>query len=55
MFRIVRYLNSVHDNIYEKMPANEAAAAPLKNLGVNVESDDPEILLNVFREMERNF
>lgn len=55
MFRIVRYLNYVHDDIYEKMPVNEAAAALLRNLGVNVDSDDPEILLNVFREMERNF
>ncbi len=52
MFMIVRYLNTVHLQLFSKIPANEAAADLLQKLGKKCPSFDPPDLLLFYREME---
>lgn len=54
MFMIVRYLNTVHHKIFAKVPANEAAADLLCLLGKECFSSNPDELLQIYREMERD-
>ncbi|MDQ1296612.1 MAG: hypothetical protein QG611_590, partial [Bacteroidota bacterium] len=53
MFRIVKYLNHVHEEIYEKIPVTEAASELLRVSGYQLNSLDPKDLLDIFRKMER--
>jgi len=55
MFRIVKYLNHVHEGFFEKKPVIEAASELLKVTGYQFYSMDPQDLLNIFRKMERGY
>lgn len=52
MFRIVKYLNSVHISILEKRPVNECAAELLIATGRDFISEDASELLSCFRSLE---
>jgi hypothetical protein len=52
MFMIVRYLNTVHLEIFTKIPVNEAAADLLRELGKKCSSCNPHDLLLFYRKME---
>ena len=54
MFMIVRYLNTVHQNLFARVPINEAAADLLKRNGVKFSSVDTIDLLILYRKMERD-
>lgn len=53
MFRIVKYLNFVHPEIFEKKPVDISAIELLENIGVRLVSKDPPQLLRYFRQMEK--
>ncbi len=53
MFRIVKYLNFIHKNFFEKRPVNVAAAELLDVLGMTFESNEPLDLLLFYRSLER--
>jgi hypothetical protein len=52
MFKIVKYLNSVHNSFLEKRPVTECASELLKAIGEDFKSDDPAELLGCFRLLE---
>jgi hypothetical protein len=52
MFKIVKYLNSVHSSFLEKKPVNKCASELLKTIGRDFKSDNPAELLEVFRLLE---
>jgi hypothetical protein len=52
MFKIVKYLNSVHDSFFEKKPVNECASELLPAIGKYFESKDPAELLGYYRSLE---
>jgi len=54
MFMIVRYLNTVHLQIFSKIPANEAAADLLHKMGKKCISGNPPDLLLIYRDLERD-
>ncbi|MDO9580141.1 MAG: hypothetical protein Q7J06_06180, partial [Bacteroidales bacterium] len=54
MFRIVKYLNWVHLEIFEKKPVDASASELLKNIGITFESKDPKELLLFYRGMEKS-
>ena len=54
MFKIVKYLNRVHEEIFEKVPVNESASELLKIIGINFTSKDASDLLKFYRSMEKN-
>jgi hypothetical protein len=46
MFRVVKYLNSVHENLYQRITASEASRIILKMSGIEIpESSDSELLI----------
>jgi hypothetical protein len=53
MFRIVKYLNFVHAEMFEKQPVAESAVALLTITGQKINSEDPRELLIYFRKMEK--
>jgi hypothetical protein len=53
MFRIVKYLNHVHEGIFKKIPVAEAASELLTVSGYKIDSMNPKDLLNFYRKMER--
>lgn len=53
MFRIVKYLNQVHEGIFEKQPVPFAASALLVSGGHQIDSGDPLDLLIYFRSLEK--
>jgi hypothetical protein len=53
MFRIVKYLNFVHTEMFEKQPVAESAVALLTITGQKINSEDPRELLIYFRKMEK--
>jgi hypothetical protein len=53
MFKIVRYLNVVHPDMYQKKPVEEAAYELLVMLGSDPVSKAPEGLLMQYRKMEK--
>jgi glycosyltransferase involved in cell wall biosynthesis len=53
MFKVVKYLNFVHQEYYEKQPVAEAAFVLLDRIGVIFDSENSVDLLNQFRSMER--
>lgn len=54
MFKIVRYLNLVHQDIFCKKPAGEAANELLVKIGETSDSLEPSGLLLHYRKMEKN-
>ena len=54
MFRIVKYMNAVHQEYYEKVPVNEAASELLKITGLDPPSKDAIELLKIYRDLEKN-
>ncbi len=54
MFKIVKYLNLVHQNTFNKVNITKSAGELLKVLGSNFQSDDPEKLLTFYRALEKN-
>jgi hypothetical protein len=54
MFKIVKYLNNVHTEYFEKKPVDVAASELLKERGVMLESSEPLDLLQYFRKLEKD-
>ena len=54
MFKIVRYLNFVHQNMFLKKSIADAANELLVRLGADIGSRDPLELLQQYRKMEKN-
>lgn len=52
MFKIVKYLNSVHSNLFEKKSVDECSSELLKAIGIDFKSDDPAKLLEFYRLLE---
>lgn len=55
MFKIVKYLNFVHQSIYKKVRVEQAAEELLANTGIAAGSGDAAELLGIFRSLERGF
>ena len=53
MFKVVKFLNFVHLEIFEKRPVNVSALELLKNIDITFESKDPVELLLYYRGMEK--
>ena len=54
MFRIVKYLNYVHQDYFEKKPVEISASELLDMMGIKIESNNPTGLLLQYRTLERN-
>lgn len=54
MFRIVRYLNNVHESIYQRQPVTKAACDFLRSSGHKSVSEEPARLLEYFRMLDKN-
>ena len=54
MFRIVKYLNNVHIEFFEKRPVDVSASELLENTGIIIKSKEPVDLLLYYRAMEKN-
>ena len=54
MFRIVKYLNFVHLNFFQKQPVAVSATELLRQSGVAFESEDVHNLLLLYRSMEKS-
>ncbi len=54
MFKIVKYLNRVHEEIFPRVPVNESAFELLKVLGFNFTSEDASDLLEFYRLIEKD-
>lgn len=52
MFRIVKYLNSVHVSLFSKRPVEECAGILLKAMGVDHYPEGPENMLLYFRQLD---
>lgn len=53
MFRIVKYLNLVHIEFFEKKPVDVSASELLENTGIDFISKEPLNLLLYYRELEK--
>jgi len=54
MFKIVKYLNFVHLELYDKKPVVEMASSLLNKKGIVYESENPVEMLRFFRSLERS-
>jgi len=54
MFRIVKYLNFVHSEMFDKQPVVVSATVLLNSIGVDLKSEDTVELLRYFRKLERS-
>lgn len=54
MFKVVKYLNYVHNGYFEKKPVEIAASELLRMRGVTTPSTQPNELLMYFRQLEKN-
>jgi hypothetical protein len=54
MFSIVKYMNHVHSDYYQKVPVEECASALLEETGISMGSADPSALLLIYRSLEKN-
>ena len=52
LFRIVKYLNSIHSSVMEKKPVGECASELLIAMGSGFKTDDPAQLLGYYRSLE---
>lgn len=55
MFRIVKYMNLVHRDHMKKVPITQAASELICELGYDYTSDEPALLLNNYRLLEKEF
>ena len=55
MFRIVKYLNLVHQEYLEKKPVTICAAELLDETGVTIKENKPVELLKLYRSMENDY
>ena len=53
MFKIVKYLNFVHSDFFQKQPVKVTACQLLNTLDIIFESQDPRKLLIFFRSLEK--
>jgi len=53
MFRIVRYMNSVHPNLFPKRPVADSALELLGLSGYSLNTTEPEEILRFYRDLER--
>jgi len=53
MFKIVKYLNYVHQNIFNKIPVAKSANELLEENGADLISEDPVELLLYYRKLEK--
>jgi hypothetical protein len=53
MFRIVKYLNHVHLNVFEKKPIDVSSSELLEEIGINFNSKESLDLLLIFRNLEK--
>ena len=54
MFRIVKYLNTVHIDCFEKKPVEISALELLQSKGFSIESKEPVDLLLYYRSLEKS-
>jgi hypothetical protein len=54
MFKIVKFLNLVHQNTFNKVSISKSAGELLILLGYNYHSNDPAELLSFYRALEKN-
>jgi hypothetical protein len=54
MFKVVKYLNHVHQLLFNKVPVDLAAAELLKYIGLEYYSENPYELLLCYRLLEKN-
>lgn len=54
MFRIVKFMNAVHQQTYKKVPVNEVASELLKIIGIDPPSKEAGDILKRYRELEKN-
>ena len=54
MFRIVKFMNNVHQQFYEKMPVEVSAYKILKETGHDCPHDEPSGLLRFYRLLEKD-
>lgn len=54
MFRIVKYLNTVHSGFYKKEPVLVSASELLRETGAVFETDDPRKMLEYYRSLEKS-
>ncbi len=54
MFRIVKYMNSVHQSVFKKLPVVRCAYELLTAKGTKVGTKDPGVLLEKYRFLEKN-
>jgi hypothetical protein len=54
MFRIVKYLNSLHLRMFERKPVDVAALELMAELKIDINSKEPSELLQVFRKLEKS-
>jgi hypothetical protein len=54
MFRIVKYLNHVHNGFFEKIPVDVSASELLTLTGVNADSKEVTCLAECYRSLERD-
>jgi hypothetical protein len=54
MFKIVKYLNYVHTDIFEKVPVELSASKLLNELGILYKSKEAVDLLFMYRKMEKS-
>jgi hypothetical protein len=53
MFKVVKYLNYVHNSTFEKIPVDIAAYELLKYIGREIGHKKPGDLLFYYRELEK--
>jgi hypothetical protein len=54
MFRVVKYLNYVHLDFFEKKPVDSSASELLEIRGITLDLKEPLDLLLYYRSMEKN-
>ena len=54
MFKIVKYLNYIHLDIFEKKPVDVSASELLENIGIHSYKKEPADLLLHFRSLEKS-
>ncbi len=54
MFRIVKYLNFVHSELFQKQPVVISASALLEIIGTDLKTEDPVELLKYYRKLEKS-
>ena len=53
MFQVVKYLNFVHKELFQRKPIDISAAELLESEGILIDSKDPSDLLLYYRKMEK--